>query len=115
ARLPVEFHLISDLQQSASPLRFADLEPPAGTRLVFHDVSQPRSTNTYIREASLASDGKVAVVVRTTAPTLQSLQAVALIDGQEVARRAFQIGPSPPIVDTREGEGSPPEDRLAAS
>jgi hypothetical protein len=34
----LQLHLVSDLQQSASPLRFADLSLPPGVRLVLEDV-----------------------------------------------------------------------------
>ncbi len=37
----LQLHLVSDLQQSASPLRFADLSPPPGVRLVLEDVGAP--------------------------------------------------------------------------
>ena len=36
---PTLVHFITDLQQSASPLRFADLAPPANARVQVHDVS----------------------------------------------------------------------------
>ncbi len=35
-------HLVTDMQQSASPLRFADLRPPPGVRLELVDVSVHR-------------------------------------------------------------------------
>jgi hypothetical protein len=37
--LPTRLHFITDLQQSASPLRFADLAPPANAQIEIHDVS----------------------------------------------------------------------------
>jgi hypothetical protein len=105
-RLPVELHLISDLQRSARPLQFADLEPPAGSRLSFHDVSPQADFNTHIRDASVADDTLTASV-STTFPFMQSLEAVALVDGKEVARRAFQLAPAPQIPQI-DGEGVPP-------
>ncbi|MFL6620162.1 MAG: BatA domain-containing protein, partial [Povalibacter sp.] len=114
ARLPVEFHLISDLQQTASPLRFADLEPPPGTRLEFHDVGESDAANTYIRGATVLN-GKVSVAVRTTAHSNQTLQAVAVVDGAEVARRSFQVGPAPSLTAAREGEGNPLPDPLRST
>ncbi len=39
--LPLEVHLISDLQKSALPPGFSDLRLDAATRLVFHQIGQP--------------------------------------------------------------------------
>ncbi|MBL8264825.1 vWA domain-containing protein, partial [Steroidobacter sp.] len=52
-RPKVVLHLISDLQRSAAPLRFADLQLPAQTQLVMHDVSESGAGNTYIADASV--------------------------------------------------------------
>ena len=109
-RLPVELHLISDMQQSAGPLRFADLEPPSGSELRFHDVAVGDSSNTYIRDVRAGSDGKLTVDVRTTAASVLALEAVALVDGEAVTRRAFKIGPASVAPPVHEGEGSPPEE-----
>jgi hypothetical protein len=38
-------HLITDAQQSASPLRFADLQAPANTQVQVHDVGAGESTD----------------------------------------------------------------------
>lgn len=109
-RLPVELHLISDLQQSASPLRFADLQPPAGTRLVFHDVAEDAAANTYIRSAALtASDTRTLTVdVQTTSPRVEAREAIVFVDGNELARKRFEVGPAvrPAIpMEPVEGEG----------
>lgn len=113
ARLPVELHLISDLQQSASPLRFADLEPPANTRLVFHDVSDEQSANTYLESTARTSDDTLTATVKTTSPAVEKHAAILLIDGKEAARRTFQVGPAIRVVGGSEGEGSPPPDLLS--
>lgn len=111
-QLPVELHLITDLQQSASPLRFADLEPPPGSRLVLHEVGQETTANTYIESAARTAAGQLAVEVRTTSTAQQKREAIVILDGNEVARRAFQIGPAMAAPPSSEGEGSPPQDLL---
>ena len=40
----VVLHLVTDLQQSASPLRFADLQPPPGVTLDLVDVGATSTT-----------------------------------------------------------------------
>ncbi|HEY6643172.1 BatA and WFA domain-containing protein [Povalibacter sp.] len=112
ARLPVELHVISDMQQSATPLRFADLEPPAGTRSVFHDMGAEPSSNTFIETVQREGANEVAAHVRTSATTVLKLEAVLVIDGVETARRPLQIGPARLLPGLREGEGNPPPDLL---
>jgi hypothetical protein len=48
-RPPTELHLVTDLQQSATPLQFADLEPPPGVKLLLDDVGTPGATNQFVR------------------------------------------------------------------
>lgn len=106
-RLPVELHLVSDLQQSASPLRFADLRPPADTRLVFHDVAEEGAANTYIKNAAVAaSDTRTLTVdVQTTSPRVEAREAIVLVDGSELARKRFEVGPAIAARQPVEGEG----------
>ena len=113
ARLPVELHLISDMQQSAGPLRFADLEPPPGAKLVFHDVGEPLAANTYVERIDRPEAQMLAVEVRSSATEILKREAILLIDGSEVARRSFQIGPAQVQVTQRTGEGSPLPDLLS--
>ena len=112
AQLPVELHLVTDLQQSAGPLRFADLEPPPGARLVFHETAQGSLANTYIESAARTAGGQLAVEVRTTSTELQKREAIIVLDGNEVTRRPFQIGPARVVAQPGEGEGGPPQDLL---
>ena len=107
-RPPVVLHLISDLQQSAAPLRFADLEPPAQTDLVLHDVSNAAAENVFIQGASLKTldTRSLEVTVRGAAAKPQQRQVVLAIDGKEYARRGVELPASaavatPPV----EGEG----------
>lgn len=112
-RLPVELHVISDMQQSAGPLRFADLEPPAGATTVFHDVSEPAAANTYIERIERPETQMLAVEIRTSATDILRREAILTIDGAEAARRSFQIGPATAQMAERSGEGSPPPDLLS--
>ncbi|HKR35144.1 MAG TPA: BatA domain-containing protein [Steroidobacteraceae bacterium] len=107
-RPPVVLHLISDLQQSAAPLRFADLEPPAQTDLVLHDVGNTAAENVFIQGASLKTldTRSLEVTVRGAAAKPQQRQVVLAIDGKEYARRGVELPASaavatPPV----EGEG----------
>jgi len=68
--LPVRLHLITDLQQSASPLRFSDLAPPFNTHVELHDVSDgAASENLTIVAADVrgADDRAFTVTVRGAA------------------------------------------------
>lgn len=114
-RLPVIMHVITDLQQSASPLRFADLEPPAGVQIELHDVGKGDSANTYIRGATLtaADAGTLTVDVEARAPQAQSREVVVSIDGAEVGRKRVELKASTQIA-LPEGEGSPPVALLPA-
>jgi hypothetical protein len=112
-RPPTQLHLISDLQQTAGPLRFADLEPPADTELVLHDVGQGAAVNTYIESAALTSvdTRKLEVVLRSNAVDAPRREVVLTVDGKEVARQpttiVSSIGASAATPSaSREGEGS---------
>jgi uncharacterized membrane protein len=109
-RPPVVLHLISDLQQTAAPLRFADLEPPPQTQLQLHDVGNVAAENVFIQGASLktADTRSLEVTVRGAAAKAQQRQVVLAIDGKEYARRGVElpaaIAPVAPLP--VEGEGS---------
>ena len=109
-RPPVVLHLISDLQQSAAPLRFADLEPPAQTQLVLHDVGNTAAENLFIQGAQLTTvdTRSLEVTVRGAAAKPQQRQVVLSIDDKEYARRTVELpagavtSPAPSV----EGEGT---------
>jgi hypothetical protein len=92
-RPPVVLHLISDLQQSAAPLRFADLEPPPQTQLELHDVGSAAAENVFIQGASLktANTRSLEVTVRGAAAKPQQRQVVLAIDGKEYARHGVEL------------------------
>ena len=108
-RPPVVLHLISDLQQSAAPLRFADLEPPPQTQLVLHDVGNAAGENVFIQNAQLTTldTRSLEVTLRGAATKPQQRQVMLSIDGKEYARRTVDLPAGavtvpPPAV---EGEG----------
>lgn len=92
ALLPVELHIITDLQQSASPVRFADLQPPLRTDVVLHDVGEEDAANTYIEGAAIDPHDNRAlyVTVATTAHQAQKREVVLYVDGAERARRTIE-------------------------
>lgn len=92
-RPPVVLHFVSDFQRTGSPLRFADLEPPAGAQLVIHDVSGDTRDNVYIDRMTLSEgDTRVLhVAVRSTSSEPQRREVVLSIDGKEHARRSVQL------------------------
>jgi hypothetical protein len=99
-RPAVLLHLISDFQQSAAPLRFADLEPPAGSQLVMHDVGAGGVDNIYIESVTLDEGDTRALEVRVRGAAGETPQrdVVLKIDGEEYARRKITL---PTIADLR--------------
>ena len=108
-RPPVVLHLISDLQQSAAPLRFADLEPPPQTQLMLHDVGNAAAENVFIQGASLKTvdTRSLEVTVRGVSAKPQQRQVILAIDGKEYARRGVELpGSAVPVATPPvEGEG----------
>ena len=108
-RPPVVLHLISDLQQSAAPLRFADLEPPPQTQLALHDVGNVAAENVFIQGASLKTvdTRSLEVTVRGASVKPQQRQVILAIDGKEYARRSVELPAGAASVATPpiEGEG----------
>ena len=117
-QLPVQLHLISDLQRTASPLRFADLEPPLDTRLVLHDMGSAAGTaNTYIRDATFVSADTrtLAVEVATTSRQRETREAIVSIDGKDLERKRFEFDSIVTAVPPAEAEGAPPAPSLPVS
>jgi hypothetical protein len=108
-RPPVVLHVISDLQRSAAPLRFADLEPPARAQLVLEDVGGDRAENVYIERAALGSvdTRTLDVTVRSNAAQPQQREAIVRIDGREFARKPVRLEATQPpaVISTIGGEG----------
>lgn len=98
--LPAQLHVITDLQQSASPLRFADLQAPPNTQVVLHDMSvEGDRVNAGITNVDVrgARERTLTVTLRgvdapTSGPPAKSQAApqkeVALfVDEKEIARK----------------------------
>jgi hypothetical protein len=83
---PTLVHLISDLQQSASPLRFADLAPPANTRVQVHDVGGAAS-NAAITAVNVqgAEDRVLTATIRGDAADKTPRELMLTIDDQKIA------------------------------
>lgn len=114
-RVPTQVHLISDLQQSASPLRFADLEPPPHTELVIHDVAQralDANVNTFAVAAAIAEAdaGKLVAKIATNSPHAEHREVVLTADGKELARRPadFPAALAPAHSGSEGGDAEPP-------
>ncbi len=109
-RPPVVMHLISDLQQSAAPLRFADLEPPPQAQLVLHDVGNATAENVFIQGAQLTTvdTRSLEVTVRGAAAKPQQRQVLLTIDGKEYARRNVElpagVAPAAPTIESEGGD-----------
>lgn len=90
-RPPTQFHFITDLQQSATPLQFADLEPPAGVKLLLEDVGTANATNQYVRSVSPAQHDANTLEVRVggTAPPNTERTVILTVDGKERGRKTL--------------------------
>ena len=88
-RPPVQLHFITDVQQSATPLQFADLEPPQGVKLVIEDVGDTAATNQYVRSVGPDPHDSNALEVRVagTAPPGPTRMVALAIDGKEGGRK----------------------------
>jgi Aerotolerance regulator N-terminal len=96
----VVLHLVTDLQQSASPLRFADLQPPPGVTLDLVDVGSDAPGNLRVAQVVLAERNGTEALVRlegdATAARGRSL--VLEVNGVERARRALPADLALPAV-----------------
>lgn len=88
----VIMHLVTDMQQSASPLRFADLRPPPGMKLDLLDVAEPEAAN--LRVAAVGEierePGTMLVRVEGDAKALAGRTLVLEVNGKEHARTALK-------------------------
>ncbi len=106
-RPPVVLHVISDLQRSAAPLRFADLQLPAQTQLVMHDVSDGAAGNTYVADASLLAinSRSLEVTLGNSVSKAQQRAVVLRVDDKELARKTVNIPAAAVEPKTVAGEG----------
>ncbi|MDY6945421.1 MAG: BatA domain-containing protein [Pseudomonadota bacterium] len=106
-RPKVVLHLISDLQRSAAPLRFADLQLPEQTQLVMHDVSDGAAGNVYIAAASLLALDTHSLQARIGSSITQPQQrnVILRVDDKEVSRKAVTLSEAAAQPEIVVGEG----------
>ncbi|HXC57839.1 MAG TPA: BatA domain-containing protein [Steroidobacteraceae bacterium] len=113
----VQVHLISDLQASASPLRFADLQLPSGVTLDLIDVGAPKTQNLRVASVSAGErNGSEALVrIEGDAAALAGRTLVVEVNGKESSRRKLNPKATLPDVERVDiGELGPGEHRLSA-
>ncbi|HMA13038.1 MAG TPA: BatA domain-containing protein [Steroidobacteraceae bacterium] len=112
----VVVHLVTDLQASASPLRFADLQLPPGVQLDLVDVGTPATQNLRIAGVGMSERGNEALVrIEGDAAVLAGRSLVLEVNGAERGRRTLSPRASLPDVQRFQiGELGQGEHRLAA-
>jgi hypothetical protein len=88
-RLKTELHVVTDLQRSATPLQFADLEPPVGVKLMLDDVGASPATNQHVMSIGPSEKDANVFEVRVSgaAPAGAPRTVVLSIDGKEKGRK----------------------------
>jgi hypothetical protein len=88
-RLATRLHLITDLQQSASPLRFADLEPPRGVQLSLINVAEQPAANLFVKSVAPSPQNASILEARIggVMPPGTRREVILTINGEERARR----------------------------
>lgn len=114
----LQLHLVSDLQQSASPLRFADLSPPPGVRLVLEDVGAPAGQALgNARVAAVQEDprtpGTIEVRLEGDAAAMEERSLVIEVDGAPHERRRLSGASATTVERVALGELALGEHRLA--
>jgi hypothetical protein len=85
----VVLHVVSDMQQSASPLRFADLQAPPGVNLDLIDVGEAKSVNLRVADVALdeRDTGRVMLRLEGDFAATAGRQLVLQINGVERGRK----------------------------
>jgi hypothetical protein len=106
-RPPVTLHLLSDMQRTAAPLRFADLQLPPQTQLVMHDVGDVAAGNTYVAGATLPNRDtrSLEVNIGNSVSQAQQRQVILRVDDKELSRKSVTIPAAPPEPESIAGEG----------
>ena len=88
-RLKTELHVVTDLQRSATPLQFADLEPPVGVKLMLDDVGASAATNQHVLGIGPSEKDANVFEVRVGGATQAGAPrtVVLSIDGKEKGRK----------------------------
>jgi hypothetical protein len=89
---PVVLHLITDIQQSSLPTRFAELAPKRPLELRVHDVSAAGETNWTVESVGVSpTSGEVHAGVRSYADEAAEKTLVLELNGREVASKAVTV------------------------
>lgn len=92
AGVAARLHLVSDLQQSALPTRFADLIPPADTELVLHPIATEASANWAIATVRHDRPGEhLAIELRGFATPDAERTVQVSINGEDLETRPVSI------------------------
>lgn len=112
-RLKTEMHVVTDLQRSATPLQFADLEPPAGVKLMLEDVGASPATNQHVKSIGPSEKDANVLEVRVAGvtPAGMTRTVVLSIDGKEKGRKVLPqtspaMPPGPPVLQPDPNAGS---------
>jgi len=90
-QLPMELHVISDMQASGSPLQFADLEPPAGAKLLLHAVQDDSTANAAITSVELSGGERRSLTVSMHGYGGPVAGIIAMtVDDRELGKQAVQ-------------------------
>ncbi len=90
--MPVVMHLVTDLQQTSSPTRFADLAPQVPLELQVHDISVPGEVNSGVDGVRwTAASGEVAIGLRGYGTAATGTTVVLELNGNEVGRRNVMV------------------------
>jgi len=113
---PVVLHLITDLQASASPARFADLQPPPGVTLDVVDVGSDGGRNLRVADVVLGRAGELDVRLDGDLPAGNARELTLRIDDVQRGRRLLDPARAAPYVESFQvgdlGEG---EHRIVAT
>jgi hypothetical protein len=106
-RPKVVLHMISDMQRSAAPLRFADLQLPAQTQLVMHDVSDGAAGNIYVASAAMLplDTHSLQAMVGNSVTEPQQREVILRVDDKEVARKTVTLAAAAAQPEVVAGEG----------
>jgi hypothetical protein len=93
SRMPLEVHLVSDMQKTSLPPGFADLQLAPGTQLAFHRVAEGRAPNWAVESVTAPR--------RLTAGKKERVQAVIAGYGTPRATRRASLVLNGRVLDTR--------------
>jgi len=92
-RMPIEVHLVSDMQKSSLPPAFADLRLGTDTNLIFHSVADAKEPNWLVE--SVTAPAKI------YDPKKVRVQAVIAGVGTEAAKRTVSLALDGKVLDMR--------------